>query len=111
GAIGELFSKMAWESPLLEPDWLDEAAAANRELAERIGGSIQQETGLVPLDRLHAGWLGIQCPSVRAAVWMMRALVAQNVLSRREGLVLFVPVNAARDPRGVLVAAAVAGVY
>ena len=29
---------------------------------------------------------------------MMRALVAANVLSRREETVLFVPVNAATDP-------------
>jgi hypothetical protein len=38
---------------------------------------------------------------------MMRALVAGNVLSRREGTVLFVPVNAATDPRGTIVARAV----
>jgi len=31
---------------------------------------------------------------------MMRALVVSNVLSRREGLVLFVPVNAVSDPEG-----------
>ena len=36
---------------------------------------------------------------------MMRALVATNVLSRREGTTLFVPVNAATDPRGTIVAA------
>ena len=29
---------------------------------------------------------------------MMRALVASNVLARREGTVLFVPVNPAADP-------------
>jgi hypothetical protein len=38
---------------------------------------------------------------------MMRALVASNVLSRREGSVLFVPVNAATDPNGTIVAGAV----
>ena len=31
---------------------------------------------------------------------MMRALVASNVLARREGTVLFVPVNPSIDPRG-----------
>ena len=39
---------------------------------------------------------------------MMRALVASNVLSRREGTVLFVPVNPSTDPRGTMVADAVA---
>ena len=41
---------------------------------------------------------------------MMRALVASNVLARREGTVLFVPVNPATDPEGRRVAAAVARV-
>ena len=54
------------------------------------------------------GWLGVDCPSVRSAIWMMRALVAGNVLSRREGTTLFVPVNHGTDPGGVRVARALA---
>jgi hypothetical protein len=42
---------------------------------------------------------------------MMRALVVTNVLARREGTVLFVPVDPATDPEGALVAAAVAHVH
>jgi hypothetical protein len=42
---------------------------------------------------------------------MMRALVGHNVLSRREGRVLFVPVNASLDPDGSIVATAVARVH
>jgi hypothetical protein len=42
---------------------------------------------------------------------MMRALVASNVLSRREGTVLFVPVNRAADPHGDVVSSAMAHVY
>ena len=38
---------------------------------------------------------------------MMRAMVVTNVLSRREGTVLFVPVNPASDPEGAIVAGAV----
>jgi hypothetical protein len=40
----------------------------------------------------------------------MRALVAGNVLSRREGILLFVPLNAAVDADGMRVANAVAHV-
>jgi hypothetical protein len=54
------------------------------------------------------GWLGLDCPSVGAAIWMMRALVASNVLARREGTVLYVPINPDTDPRGETVAEAVA---
>jgi hypothetical protein len=35
---------------------------------------------------------------------MMRALVVHNVLARREGVVLFVPVNDVSDPAGIRVA-------
>jgi hypothetical protein len=38
----------------------------------------------------------------------MRALVASNVLARREGTVLYVPVNPDGDPGGETVAIAVA---
>ena len=53
----------------------------------------------------------MECPSVRGAIWMMRALVVSNVLSRREGTVLFVPVNGVTDPGGERLARALAVVY
>jgi hypothetical protein len=77
-AIGDLFNTMNGESPLVEPD-----------------------------PSTAAGWRGLEYGSVRLAIWLMRALVTRNVLSRREGTVLFVPVNTATDPRGTIVASAV----
>jgi hypothetical protein len=62
--------------------------------------TIHHATGLRASNHQYAGWLGVQCPDVRAAIWMMRALVASNVLSRREGTILFVPVNPVSDPHG-----------
>jgi hypothetical protein len=56
---------------------------------------------------LYAGWLGLTCASVDMAVWMMRAIVVSNVMARREGVVLFVPVNPVADPNGGRVAEAV----
>ena len=47
---------------------------------------------------------------MRSAVWMMRALVASNVLSSR-GTVLFVPVNTAVDSDGTRITDAVVRVY
>ena len=54
----------------------------------------------------RSGWMARRshCPSVKAAVWMMRAMVVNNVLSRREGTTLFVPNNPVSDPSGVIVA-------
>ena len=42
---------------------------------------------------------------------MMRALVVHNVLARREGLSLFVPVNPASDPDGDRVASLLVRVW
>jgi hypothetical protein len=107
-AIAELFVTMAGESPMVEPDM---SAGLETRLYDPIAARIQRSTGLHDAERRYAGWLGIECSSVRRAVWMMRALVASNVLSRREGTVLFVPVNPATDPGGAVVAGAVADVH
>lgn len=80
-AIAELFLAMAHETPLIEPE-----------------------------QHRRARWRGIECADVQSAVWRMRALVACNVLSRREGTTLLVPVNAATDPQGTVVAQALARV-
>ena len=106
-AIGDLFNVMATESPLIEPDLSSADAAKSRDLASRLAERIHRATGLQPSPKRYPGWLGVECPSVGFAVWMMRALVASNVLARREDTVLFVPVNPSTDPRGALVADAV----
>jgi sirohydrochlorin cobaltochelatase len=59
----------------------------------------------------EGGWRGVGCATVKAAVWMMRAMVVNNVLSRREGTTLFVPVNPVSDPGGVIVARTVMVVH
>jgi sirohydrochlorin cobaltochelatase len=110
-AIGDLFNTMAGESPLIEPDPSSERAATRATAATTMAARIHGSTGLAQSNRRYDGWLGVECGSVRLAIWLMRALVATNVLSRREGTVLFVPVNPATDPRGAIVADAVARVY
>jgi len=107
-AIGELFTAMAGEVPLVEPDL---ACPGDHEAAAVIASRMHREIGLGRSRHRYAGWVGVECASVRVAVWMMRALVASNVLSRREGQVLFVPVNASTDPTGAIVSDAVAHVY
>ncbi len=111
--ITGLFAAMALESPLVEPAWpahADEIAAL-RPPADRLAEALQAATGLRRSSHPYAGWLGLECGSVAAAVWMMRTMVGTNVLSRREGTVLFVPVNPAIDPEGAIVTSAVARVH
>ncbi len=107
--IADLFVKMADASPLVEPAFSSEGVRADRheDLSARMAGTIHQNTGLARSSHRYAGWLGLECTSVGTAIWMMRALVASNILSRREESTLFVPVNPATDPSGDVVVRAV----
>jgi sirohydrochlorin cobaltochelatase len=103
--IANLFATMAAESPLVQPafaedDYDDFSADRHNALCTKMSETIHRLTGLRPSNHRYAGWLGLECPNVRAAGWMMRALVAVNVLARREETTLFVPVNPATDSDG-----------
>ncbi len=100
--IEDLFATLAAEMPLIQPALPDDDAprAGCLALRTRISEAIQQATGLRSAKDQYTNWLGLECPNVRAAVWMMRAMVVSNVLSRREGTALFVPVNPTTDPSG-----------
>jgi len=107
-AIADLFSGLSQQSPLVEPGG---AGAAVGETADVMAQHIGHLTGLVAARPASAGWLGLTCPDVKSAIWMMRALVVMNVLARRENQVLFVPVNPESDPGGVRVWSAVSRVF
>jgi sirohydrochlorin cobaltochelatase len=101
-AIAALLLRMEAESPLIVPGAV-EKMVPGAIAPDGLRRAIERETGL-RTDRQHFGWLGVGCPTVKAAIWMMRMMVASNVLSRREGTVLFLPVNDASDAGGEIVA-------
>lgn len=108
-SIELLFAHMAQEAPLIEPAPAAELSAdrTGDVVADRLSAGIASETGLVAASRAYPGWLGITCPSVRVAIWLMRAMIAFNVLSRRQETTLFVPINPSTDPDGARVLSAV----
>jgi hypothetical protein len=112
-AIADLFVSLARTAPLIEPACSPAGvrSADDERAAVDLAGLLHPMTGLLPSPHRYVGWLGLQCATVRAAVWMMRAILMRNVLARREGTVLFVPVNPATDPGGRLVARSVAFVH
>ena len=104
-----LFAAMARESPLVEPAPSGDGVRddAEERLARAMADAIHRDIGLRRSPHRYAGWLGVECPDVRAAVWLMRTLVASNILSRREETVLFLPVNPIGDPKGETVVSSV----
>ncbi len=111
-AIAHLFETMAEESPLVVPALAGDGPAERcRSVSVRTGDLIRQKTGLGVSGDRYTGWLGVDCPTVRSAIWIMRVLVASNVLSRREGTTLFLPINPETDPGGERVAGAMVAIH
>lgn len=99
--ITSLFAAMESEAPFVQPAAGSEARTDEyRRLYSTMAETIFQATGLCTSDRSYGGCLGVVCPDVRSAIWMMRLMVASNLLSRREGTVVFLPVNPISDPAG-----------
>ena len=95
-AIGRMLADLSDDAPLITPGF----AGGDQMALAAMAGAIHQRTGLAVSAPRSVGWLGVECADVRSAVWMMRALVANNILSRRETTTLFVPVNPVDDPGG-----------
>lgn len=105
-AIGALFHAMADEGPFVPPTEMPPTAEAGVPLATALSCA-----GLPVAPAATDGWVGVTCPDVASAVWMMRALAAINVLARREETTLLVPVHPGIDPSGAIVATRVATVH
>ncbi|GAC1380248.1 MAG: hypothetical protein NVSMB33_06140 [Ktedonobacteraceae bacterium] len=79
---------------LLEPVAPDEVKAS-QEAYERVVAEIERGFGLItglPTVRSEKlGWVGLKCEDEEMALWMLRAIVVENVCVRREGTVLFLP--------------------
>jgi sirohydrochlorin cobaltochelatase len=78
---------------LLEPVTPGEIAAdpdGNRRVLAEIGRGLQIVTGL-PVITGAAGWIGLKCASAEMALWLLRAIVVENISVRREDTTLFLP--------------------
>lgn len=79
---------------LLEPVTPMEAqadlAAYERVVAE-IERGLRLVTGLPTIRSATPGWVGLQCESEEMALWLLRAIVVENVCVRREGTALYFP--------------------
>ncbi|MEQ1826995.1 MAG: hypothetical protein ABL921_13655 [Pirellula sp.] len=64
---------------------------AYHSVAREIRRGIEMVTGLKTIESEALGWVGIQCDDEAMAVWLLRAIIVENVMVRREGTLLFVP--------------------
>ncbi|MBU6238211.1 MAG: hypothetical protein KGQ51_10305 [Planctomycetes bacterium] len=52
---------------------------------------IELASRLPTLESSIPGWVGVRCHDERMAAWMLRAIIVENILVRREGSILFLP--------------------
>lgn len=79
---------------LLEPP--DRAAAladptGQGRVLDELARGLRAITGWPVIRDAAPGWIGLVCPDESAAVWLLRAILTENIAARREGLTLFLP--------------------
>jgi sirohydrochlorin cobaltochelatase len=73
------------------PDEAQANPARYEEVRAELARGLRMVTGLrVVLDGAP-GWIGIECADEEMAIWLMRAIVVENVMVRRERAVLYLP--------------------
>ena len=58
---------------------------------DELGKGIRRVTGRPAVPSPVPGWIGVECDSEAMALWMLRAIVVENVTVRREGTTLWFP--------------------
>jgi hypothetical protein len=56
-----------------------------------IERGIQMVTGLTTVRSDSLGWVGVECDDQQMAAWLMRAIIVENVMVRRQGNVIYLP--------------------
>ncbi len=81
---GTLLEAVSSADALAEPEQY-EAVVAEIERGIKLVTSLPVITSKTP------GWVGVRCESEEMAVWLMRAIIVENIMVRREGDVLYLP--------------------
>jgi sirohydrochlorin cobaltochelatase len=79
---------------LLEAVAPDEARADSArydEVRRELARGLRMVTGLPAVLDGSPGWIGLACADEEMAIWLMRAIVVENVMVRRERAVLYLP--------------------
>jgi hypothetical protein len=79
---------------LLEPvdrSEIDTDKEAYQRVVAEIRRGISLVSGLKTVECESLGWVGVVCENESMAAWILRAIIAENVIARRERNVVFVP--------------------
>jgi sirohydrochlorin cobaltochelatase len=90
---------LAVSEQLLEPAGADEIDAVLdfHGRLEDVCRRLSEATAMRATPAQDAGWISLECADLAMAVWLLRAIVVQDVLARRQENVLYLPAPAGRD--------------
>jgi hypothetical protein len=60
---------------------------------QELARGITMVTGRSVVMSRTPGWIGVQCDSEEMAIWVLRGVIVENVMVRREGSVLYLPAS------------------
>jgi sirohydrochlorin cobaltochelatase len=95
-SIDAMLANRSIDSELLEPALpidVETDPEGYRKIVDELTRQITARTGRICFANRYMGWIGIDCPDVRTAIWLMRAMTVENILARREDTVLFLPAH------------------
>lgn len=81
---------------LLEPVHPDEVLhdpAGYEKTLRELERGIHMVTGLKVIRSQSPGWIGMECESEDMALWLLRAIIVENITVRREGTTLYFPAS------------------
>jgi hypothetical protein len=81
---GKLLEAVTSEECASDPD-------RYKSVVDEIERGIQMVTGLTTVHSDSLGWVGVECDDPQMAAWLMRAIIVENVMVRREGSVIYLP--------------------
>jgi sirohydrochlorin cobaltochelatase len=77
-----------------DPELIKTDPEGYERVLKELERGIRMVTGLETVRSNAPGWIGLVCESEDMALWLLRAILVENVSVRREGKTLFFPAGA-----------------
>lgn len=74
-----------------DPQEVRERAGEQARVLDELSRGLRLITNWPVVREAVPGWIGVVCPDAEAAIWLMRAIIVENVAVRREATTLFLP--------------------
>lgn len=77
----------------VHPNEVQSDAAGYERVLRELERGIRMVTGLTIVRSQSPGWIGMECDGENMALWLLRAIIVENVTVRREGKTLYFPAS------------------